>query len=437
MDNAKRGSSGFENKPDRRRSSRRRVILFSFIAVIGFLIAAELGIRTVCWATGFVPEQIRSRWSIPDDDLLYHYRAGYKGRIYAVETHISRQGMRGAEVAKAKPEGVRRILCLGDSRTFGYCVKEDETYVAQLERTWNQSHPETPVEVLNAGVHGYSSFQGLRYLEKSGLDYDPDVVTVAFGFNDRRYAPDAESTDGADWFRRVARHERWRHRMTGSYLLLSIGKAGRWLFGWERETKDKPHMRAGRLEDVPCRVGLESFRQNLEEIAETCREHNIACVFVDMDDTPLAVKPLEEGWRLLGEKHYDEAIEAFSTLFQAGFNREIHDWEAPLAHHGIGVALYGKGLFGEAEGRFRQCVRSASNLESTLGGYLIRHSNSYCETVRVAARNCGVPFVDIAKQLSDRPEVFADFCHYTPQGHREIAQALARVLEDVLSTARE
>lgn len=405
---------------------RSRLVVFSLIATIGFLLAAELGVRIVYWTTGSVPYRIEPHWYVPDNDLLYRFRPGFEGQFYGIKARISRQGMRGTEIKKAKSKDIRRILCLGDSRTFGFCVGETETYAAQLRQIWNRSHPQTPVEVLNAGAHGYSSYQGLRYLETRGLAFHPDVVTVAFDFNDRRYTPEPEKTDGAEWFRAAARGERWRQWMAKSYLISRIEKHYR----KKHRKKVEPRMHNGNLEDIPCRVDLNSFRRNLEEISTTCREHNIACVFIVMDDTPLAVGLFEEGWELCADKRYDEAIEVFSKLFQEGFNRDIQGWEAPLAHHGVGVALLGKGLFGRAEERFRQCVDSASGLKSSLGGFLIRHSGPYCETVRAVAREHSLPLVDIAKQFSNSPELYSDFCHYTAQGHNKIAQALARAIAE-------
>ncbi|MFT5128426.1 MAG: lysophospholipase L1-like esterase, partial [Rhodothermales bacterium] len=37
---------------------------------------------------------------------------------------------------------------------------------------------------INAGVPGYSLFQGWRYLEAEGLGYEPDLVVLNFGWND-------------------------------------------------------------------------------------------------------------------------------------------------------------------------------------------------------------------------------------------------------------
>lgn len=82
-----------------------------------------------------------------------------------------------------QPAGSRvRILALGDSTTFGQHLADDQTWPAQLQMMVD---PEArQVEVINAGVIGASSFQGLSFLHARGLALKPDLVIATFGFND-------------------------------------------------------------------------------------------------------------------------------------------------------------------------------------------------------------------------------------------------------------
>jgi hypothetical protein len=89
------------------------------------------------------------------------------------------RGLRGdREYAYEKPAGVRRLVVLGDSFTFGEGVSDDETYSHHLERLL----PGT--EVLNLGVHGYGHDQMLLFLREEGLKYRPDVVLLGFLYDD-------------------------------------------------------------------------------------------------------------------------------------------------------------------------------------------------------------------------------------------------------------
>jgi lysophospholipase L1-like esterase len=81
-----------------------------------------------------------------------------------------------------KPPGVKRIVSLGDSYTVGYEVEADETFAAVLERKLVEAG--VNVEVLNAGVSGYSNAEECLYLERELLGYAPDLVLVSFYVND-------------------------------------------------------------------------------------------------------------------------------------------------------------------------------------------------------------------------------------------------------------
>ncbi|MEZ4290376.1 MAG: hypothetical protein R3E53_07505 [Myxococcota bacterium] len=56
------------------------------------------------------------------------------------------------------------------------------------------------VEVLNAGVSGYSNAEALLYLERELLKYDPDLVLLSFFAND----PSTTSARVSSGSRRVA-----------------------------------------------------------------------------------------------------------------------------------------------------------------------------------------------------------------------------------------
>jgi len=87
------------------------------------------------------------------------------------------------ELPYEKPAGTLRVLALGDSHTQGYEVRQDATYSAALER-YLGSRGDARVEVLNAGVSGFSTAEALVYLENEGIRYQPDVVVLGFYAND-------------------------------------------------------------------------------------------------------------------------------------------------------------------------------------------------------------------------------------------------------------
>jgi lysophospholipase L1-like esterase len=77
----------------------------------------------------------------------------------------------------------RRILCLGDSYTFGPFVANADTWPAQLEDELGRRGI-TGVQVLNAGHSGYTILQELSYLEDKGRHLKPELVLLGFFAND-------------------------------------------------------------------------------------------------------------------------------------------------------------------------------------------------------------------------------------------------------------
>src|SRR5262245_58153780 len=97
---------------------------------------------------------------------------------------LNADGFRSAPMATAKRSGLLRVACIGDSWTFGMNVNQDQTYPARLEALLQRRTPGSNVEVMNFGVLGYSSFQGLELLKRRVLDFHPDVLIIGFGMND-------------------------------------------------------------------------------------------------------------------------------------------------------------------------------------------------------------------------------------------------------------
>jgi lysophospholipase L1-like esterase len=112
-----------------------------------------------------------------------------------------------------KPAGTFRIVCLGDSVTFGYRVPpvwperprdfnpEWQPYPMLLEKELRQANPNRSIEVFPMAVPGYTSHQGLAWLRRDIGYLQPDLVIASFGWNDASLsdAPDREAID-TRWF---------------------------------------------------------------------------------------------------------------------------------------------------------------------------------------------------------------------------------------------
>lgn len=89
-------------------------------------------------------------------------------------------GLRDREFTRDKPAGTWRLLCLGDSFTYGDGVSKDETYPKVLERLLRERLPGRAIEVINAGCPSWGTDQEWLYLRDEGLEFQPDMVLVGF-----------------------------------------------------------------------------------------------------------------------------------------------------------------------------------------------------------------------------------------------------------------
>ena len=112
---------------------------------------------------------------IPGADFEFE---GVAVPIPATRVLVSSQGLRDDTVEIPKPAGVKRLLCVGDSTTFGWGVQAEEAFCQRLQGFlpgW---------ETINLGVPGYNTMQEVRRLEVVGIPLEPDLVVLLFDGND-------------------------------------------------------------------------------------------------------------------------------------------------------------------------------------------------------------------------------------------------------------
>ncbi len=86
--------------------------------------------------------------------------------------------------------GNARVLCLGDSNTYGiYLTSRSQAYPQQLEALWNQTPGAPRIEVLNLGYPGTNSSRLRRDLPRMLETLAPNLVIIMVGANDYWTAP--------------------------------------------------------------------------------------------------------------------------------------------------------------------------------------------------------------------------------------------------------
>lgn len=155
------------------------------LLVIGSLVAAFLLAEIVLRVAGIGSDQFLR----PDPVLGVRFISSKSGlsqdTCYSARISINAAGWRGREIAQAKPDGVYRVVVLGDSFMAGMQVGDDEVFASVLERELSAAGSPRKVEVINFGVPSYGTDQELLSLVEFGLAYQPDLVLLAFyGQND-------------------------------------------------------------------------------------------------------------------------------------------------------------------------------------------------------------------------------------------------------------
>jgi len=82
-----------------------------------------------------------------------------------------------------------RVVCIGDSNTYGLLEARENAYPAVLERLWNAATPARPVEVLNLGFPGLNSSKMRQSFRDLMIALRPDLVIMLVGVNDIYTAP--------------------------------------------------------------------------------------------------------------------------------------------------------------------------------------------------------------------------------------------------------
>ncbi|HXY39578.1 MAG TPA: SGNH/GDSL hydrolase family protein, partial [Vicinamibacteria bacterium] len=139
-------------------ASRRGEIALLALGIALALLLAEAGARLVASSpeAGYAPVRTDTRERRP----------------------INARGYRDLERQAAKPPGVRRLVCLGDSFTWGVGVLFDDTWPQRVERLLARERG-CRWEAVNLGEPGLNTVQEAAKLAAEGFAYQPDVVVLA------------------------------------------------------------------------------------------------------------------------------------------------------------------------------------------------------------------------------------------------------------------
>jgi HEAT repeat protein len=95
---------------------------------------------------------------------------------------INADGLRDRMRPHEKPEGVRRVVVLGDSVTLGAQIRRDQAFPQLLEAQLAAAG--RPIEVMNVSLWGWSTRQERIAWDRIARRYQPDAAILAVCLND-------------------------------------------------------------------------------------------------------------------------------------------------------------------------------------------------------------------------------------------------------------
>ena len=215
------------------------------------------------------------------------FMIGYDNRIFEGDVNLgfrfpegklisSKEFVPLEEIVNRLRTGYFTFLNIGDSSTSGWDSNRTfkgnqdinapffsyKTYSALLEE-------QLFANVINAGVPGYTSYQGRKYLELllrklSKMSTQVDYVTIYFGNNDCTY-------------------NKYEDRVRLDAKIHSESSNGE-------------------------RVSVEDFKRNIRSMIETCRDYRVKPILI--------VPPVHHDWEpgIRADKHREDSLEALRNL---------------------------------------------------------------------------------------------------------------------------
>jgi hypothetical protein len=102
--------------------------------------------------------------------------------VYTFRYSNNSLGWRGPREYREAKQADYRVLCLGDSYTYGLGVNDDQTFPAQIEKVLRAD--QFSVEMLNAGCPGKGTDYELKCFQTVGRKFHPDLTLLCVMWND-------------------------------------------------------------------------------------------------------------------------------------------------------------------------------------------------------------------------------------------------------------
>jgi len=148
----------------------RNWLAIVFVAAVAPILLMEFATRHLA------PQDLSGSWLVTGPFGQTLNKPGgtvrHQFKDVVVAYRFNKWHQRGAEPA----DQGKRILVLGDSFTFGWLLKEEETYVARLQAKADAVFGKGVFQFLNASTGGWSPSDFALYIEAFGERIKPDLI---------------------------------------------------------------------------------------------------------------------------------------------------------------------------------------------------------------------------------------------------------------------
>jgi len=302
---------------------------------------------------------------------------------------INRLGFRGEDVPEKKPDGVKRIVCIGASETFGSHGRTGAEWPAQLGRILSY-RPD--LQVVNGAVVGLSFKKYKKYIEKYVLKIEPDVVIMFINPFDYASVDDVED-----------------RRVEGKIEQRSSGLRSS-IFS---------------LADL---AGSSRFRPKIKEAIKKAIPANILKRYQiwNLNREILAL----EKQRLKGKKPLDSVAEKNLVRFEKDLETLLtyllkNDIKVVMSTYPV---LISKNNLEEEKYEVIFLDNRRFMVELSFDG-IIDASARFNYVIGKMASKLGVGLVDIFSVMPKNERYFADIVHYTDEGSKLIAGEFAEYIQ--------
>ncbi|MCB9723614.1 MAG: tetratricopeptide repeat protein [Spirochaetaceae bacterium] len=354
-----------------------------------------------------------------------------------------------------KPEGSRRVFCLGGSTTYGRPYDDATSFCRWLRESLAIVAPDTTWEVVNAGGISYASYR-VTALMRQLVREEPDLFVVYTGHNEfleeRTYAGMRDRSALRRHVELAASHSRVYGLLDTTARRFQVERGARAPSGPARDQlAAEVHTRlessvgldAYHRDDALRSAVVEHFRLNLDRMVDIARNAGAELVLVVPADNLSDCSPFKSE----PDPELDEATARSLRTRLSAAEQALHRGALASARAGFEAVLERDPRHAHARYGLGRVLRALGEPDAAHEAFVAARDQDVCPLraltevaaiVRETGREQGVPTVDFPAVLREASgagtphapgaEWFLDHVHPTIDGHRLLARHLMRAV---------